>query len=82
MSQDSPSSMQTPPSHVQSIMDPESRHVISVQPPSSKPIVDDPESPPVNSDVTTKNIEWQNIIMAFCFTTALGIALQSTQKQF
>ena len=51
----------------------------SVQPPSSQPIVD-PKSPPITSDIDKKNIKWQNIVLTFCFTTAIGIAIQSTDK--
>ena len=41
-------------------------------------------SPTVTTDVARQNIErrnleWQDLIMGFCFTSALGIALQSMQ---
>ena len=39
----------------------------------------DPKSAPINSDIDKKNIEWQNIVLMFCFTTAIGIAIQSTE---
>ena len=39
----------------------------------------DPKSAPINSDIDKKNIEWQNIVLMFCFTTAIGIAIQSSE---
>lgn len=39
----------------------------------------DPKSAPINSDIDKKNIEWQNMVLMFCFTTAIGIAIQSTE---
>ena len=39
----------------------------------------DPKSAPINSDIDKKNIEWQNIVLMFCFTTAIRIAIQSTE---
>ena len=39
----------------------------------------DPKSAPINSDIDKKNIEWQNVVLMFCFTTAIGIAIQSTE---
>ena len=44
----------------------------------------DPEAPPVTTVVAKQNIEprnpqWQDIIMGFCFTSALQIALQYTK---
>ena len=46
----------------------------------------DLESPPVTpvpivarQNMEQRNLQWQDLIFGFCFTTALGIALQSTQ---
>ena len=50
----------------------------SVQPPPSQPIVDrEPRPNPINWAV-----EWQNTILTLCFTTAIGIAIQSMGKEF
>uniref|UniRef100_A0A7N2RBK6 Uncharacterized protein n=1 Tax=Quercus lobata TaxID=97700 RepID=A0A7N2RBK6_QUELO len=44
----------------------------------------DPEAPPVTTvvakqDIEPRNPQWQDIIMGFCFTSALQIALQYTK---
>ncbi|KAJ0034729.1 hypothetical protein Pint_25881 [Pistacia integerrima] len=46
------------------------------------------QEPPSSPDAQPKpplphnNLQWQNIIMAFCFTSALEISLQYVQNQF
>ncbi len=61
---------------------PKSSHSPPTQPPPSQ--TTDPESQPVTpvvarQNIERRNLEWQDIIMGFCFTSALGIALQSMQ---
>lgn len=69
-------SLQPPPP--QTVIDPKSVGESLVQPPPSQPIVgQEPPLNPINWDV-----EWQNTILTLCFTTAIGIAIQSMEKEF
>ena len=69
-------SVQPPPP--QTVIDPESLGESLVQPPPSEPIVDrEPPPNPINWAVG-----WQNTILTLCFTTAIGIAIQSMGKEF
>ena len=69
-------SVQPPPS--QTVIDSESLRKSLVQPPLSQPIVDrEPTPNPINWAV-----EWQITILTLCFTTAIGIAIQSMEKEF
>ncbi|KAK7844330.1 hypothetical protein CFP56_010996 [Quercus suber] len=61
---------------------PPSSHTPPTEPQPSQ--TTDPEAPPVTTVVAKQNIElrnpqWQDIIMGFCFTSALQIALQYTK---
>lgn len=63
---------------------PKSSHSPPTQPQPSQ--TTDLESPPVTpvpivarQNMEQRNLQWQDLIFGFCFTTALGIALQSTQ---
>ena len=68
-------SVQPPPPQT---IDPESLGESLAQPPPSQPIVDrEPRPNPINWAV-----EWQNTILTLCFTTAIGIAIQSMGKEF
>ncbi|GLT91631.1 hypothetical protein SLE2022_095080 [Rubroshorea leprosula] len=49
------------------------------QPPPS--MIDDLESQHIRSDVAQQNLQWQNAILAFCFTTAIEISLQFAKSQ-
>ncbi|KAK4566571.1 hypothetical protein RGQ29_002728 [Quercus rubra] len=63
---------------------PRSAHSPPTQPQPSQ--TTDLESPPVTpvpvvarQNMEQRNLQWQDLIFGFCFTSALGIALQSTQ---
>ena len=66
-------SVQPPPP--QTVIDPESLGESLVQPPPSQ----DREPPP---NPINWAVEWQNTILTLCFTTAIGIAIQSMGKDF
>ena len=66
------------PAPSQTVIDSESLRKSLVQPPLSQPIVDGKPSPnPINWAV-----QWQITILTLCFTTAIGIAIQSMEKEF
>ncbi|GLT34626.1 hypothetical protein SLA2020_091330 [Shorea laevis] len=56
----------------------ESRQPIPQQPPL---IMVDPESQQFISNAAQQNLQWQNAILSFCFTSALEISLQFAKTQ-
>ncbi|GLT26818.1 hypothetical protein SLA2020_018600 [Shorea laevis] len=62
---------------------PSSPDLESPQPiPQPSPLIGfDSESQQFNSDVAQQNLQWQNAILSFCFTSALEISLQFAKTQ-
>ncbi|GKV36265.1 hypothetical protein SLEP1_g44414 [Rubroshorea leprosula] len=70
-----PESLQPPLPSIPNIESPQ----LPPRPPSS--MRDDLESQQVHSYVAQQNLQWQNAILAFCFTSAIQISLQFAKSQ-
>ncbi|GLT58242.1 hypothetical protein SLA2020_311530 [Shorea laevis] len=70
-----PESLQPPLPSIPNIESPQ----LPPGPPRS--MIDDLESQQVHSYVAQQNLQWQNAILAFCFTSAIQISLQFAKSQ-
>ncbi|GLT34629.1 hypothetical protein SLA2020_091350 [Shorea laevis] len=70
-----PESLQPPLPSILNIESPQ----LPPRPPRS--MIDDLESQQVRSYVAQQNLQWQNAILAFCFTSAIQISLQFAKSQ-